>query len=380
MISISENTDYLLKAVSAALEERDAPLPGPGVDFKSLYEFADEQRLAAAAYHGLYRLGLDYKDMEPFKKAHRQSVVQSLMADREFARISRAFEEHGLDHCPLKGFWTRELYPDRTMRKMSDIDILIRREDTEAFHAVLLELGYECTRYLANDEDVYECKGMTVEIHRKLDDHGLENAEYYADPWRFAERVSGRLFKLRREDAYLFTLAHTMKHFMYSGIGLRPLADILLFMRKADLNRAYVEAEAKKMGISDFMHAMERTALAAFGGAERDEASLEIISFMASSGIKGTKENFSAATYLRSRSKLGYYLRVVFPDMETMKVRDPILVKAPVLLPFMYVRRWFQLLFTNRESMHKGLDQIKHANPEEAERLRRIHKLAGIKK
>ena len=51
-----------------------------------------------------------------------------------------------------------------------------------------------------------------------------------------------------------------------------------------------------------------------------------------------------------------------------------------MLVPFMYVRRWFQLLFTNRESMHKGLDQIKHANPEEAERLRRIHKLAGIKK
>lgn len=380
MTSISQNTDYLLKAVGAALEERTAPLPPAGLDFAALYEFADEQRLAAAAYHGLYRLGLDEAAMEPFKKAHRQSVVQSLMADREFARISREFEKRGLDYCPLKGFWTRELYPDRTMRKMSDLDILIHTEDTDAYNAALTDLGYECTRFRMTDEDIYVMNGMTIELHRKLDDMGLENADYYSDPWKFTENVSGRLYKLRREDAYLFTLSHTMKHFMYSGIGLRPLADILLFMRKAGLNREYVEAEAEKMGITDFMRAMEKTANAAFGGAEPDEASAEIIEFMAGSGIKGTKGNLRAARYLRSRSKLGFYLRVLFPSVTTMKLRDPILVKAPVLLPFMYVRRWFQLLFTKRESLHIGLEEVRHANSAEAERLRRIHELAGIKK
>lgn len=380
MTVLSENTEYLLKVVGAVLNETDAPAPAEGFDLDAFYEFAEEQRLSAAVYHGLYKLDIDPIKLEPFKKEHRQSVMQSLMTDREFSRVLKALEKAGLDCCPLKGFWTRELYPDRTMRKMSDIDILIRREDTEAFRDALTGIGYECTRFRVTDEDIYICRGMMLEIHRGLDAMGLDDPAYYADPWRLAERVSGNLFRLRTDDAYLFTVAHMMKHFMYSGIGLRPLADIWLSLKKEPLNREYIEAEAAKMGISDFLHRMEECAKAAFGGGELTSDTVELLEFMAGSGIKGTKGNLRAARYLRRRSKLGYYMRVLFPSMTAMKIRDPILTKAPILLPVMYVRRWFQLLFTDRESLHKGLDQIKHANSAEAERLRHIHETAGIKK
>lgn len=378
--SLTQNTKYLLAVVGAVADGTAAPAPFEGVEAASLYEEAETHRLSAMVYHGLFRLGLPAGFIEPFRKAHRISVMQSLMTDREFARVAAALEANGLDYCPLKGYWTRELYPDRTMRKMSDIDLLIHEEDTEAYHRALLELGYECTRYLANTEDVYVYKGMMIEVHRALDDHGLGRPEYYSDPWRLAENVSGHCFRLRKEDSYLFTLAHTMKHFMYSGIGLRSLADIYIHLKYADLNREYVEAEAEKMGIEKFLHSMEKAALAAFGHAEMDEASLEIIGFMAECGTKGSKDNLRAATYLRSRSKLGYFMSVVFPPFDEMRERYPVLIKWPVLLPAMYVYRIFLLVFVNRKYLRKGMDQVRHANIAEAERLRRIHRLAGIEK
>ena len=171
-----------------------------------------------------------------------------------------------------------------------------------------------------------------------------------------------------------------MKHFMYSGIGLRSLADVYVFMKYAALDRDYVESEAKAMGIDKFLHNIEKTVLVAFGHAEEDEASLEIIGFMADCGTKGSKDNLRAATYLRSRSKLGYWLSILFPPLEEMRVRYSVLVKWPVLLPAAYVYRWFALIFVNRKYLRKGMDQVKHANIEEAERLRRIHRLAGIEK
>ena len=188
---LTQNTRYLLAVVGAVADGKAAPAPFEGVEPVSFYEEAETHRLSAMVYHGLFRLGLPADFIEPFRKAHRLSVMQSLMTDREFARVASALEENGLDYCPLKGYWTRELYPDRTMRKMSDVDLLIHEEDTEAYRRVLTELGYECTRYMATTEDVYVFKGMMIEVHRALDDHGLGNPEFYKDPWRLTENVSG---------------------------------------------------------------------------------------------------------------------------------------------------------------------------------------------
>lgn len=377
---ISENCKYLLDIITAVLKGEQAPLPPEGVDLAALYEIAETHRLAAMAYYGLYKLGLDKQAIEPFRREHRMSIMQSVMTDREFARVSAEFEKRGIDYCPLKGYWTRELYPDRTMRKMSDIDLLVREEDSAAFNEALKGLGYECLRFMANDEDIYQYSGMTIEVHRNLDDHGLTNPDYYKDPWRLTEHVSGHCHRLRLEDSYLYTVSHTMKHFMYSGIGLRPLADICVFLKRTELDRQYVEDTAAEMGIEKFLYAIEKTALAAFGGSERDPDSLEIIEFMQDNGVKGNSENFQNAKLMRSGSKASYLLSRVFPSYEEMSSRDPILKKAPVLLPLMYVRRWFQLLFTHRDVLQSELEQMKSVNMDEAERLRHIHRLAGIEK
>ena len=57
-------------------------------------------------------------------------------------------------------------------------------------------------------------------------------------------------------------------------------------------------------------------------------------------------------------------VNALFPPLKYMKLREPVLKKAPVLLPFFYVKRWVRLL-------------LKLGN-DDTLRLRRIHEAAGI--
>ncbi len=44
-------------------------------------------------------------------------------------------------HVPLKGSIIKNMYPSIDMRTMSDMDILIKREDAKKVHDILIEMG-----------------------------------------------------------------------------------------------------------------------------------------------------------------------------------------------------------------------------------------------
>ena len=177
---------------------------------------------------------------------------------------------------------------------------------------------------------------------------------------------------------------------MNSGTGLRTLLDIYLYNEKCRLNRLYVLSAAERLGIKKFMLSMESLAQKTFGSpdpieeGELDADSLKLLAFLLRSGAGGKSSTLDAALLDRSGrggkggSKLSYLFRLLFPTMDTMKKRDPILKKAPILLPFMYLRRWFQLLFCKRERLKAGLERYNAIEDKAVEELRTIHRLAGL--
>ena len=383
MISeLNENSRYLLEIIASVLNGSPAPSP-EGHDLEKLFVAAGKHRLTSIVYHGIYRQGLSEEELEPFVKVQRLEMRQSVLKDVEFARVSAALEGLGIEYCPLKGRQTSELYPDPTMRIMGDTDILFHDEDSEAVRAMMEGMGYVTLRFREEDDDVYRRGELLYEYHRELDKDGLGNPDFYNDPWRLTEPVSGNCRRLRDEDAYLYTVAHSMKHFMNLGTGLRSLIDVYQYLNTKRLDRDYIERTAREMGIEKFLGCMERLAMGAFGGAELDEADTAVLRFMLESGIAGTSDNYEAAKLLRASgksevSKGKYFLRLLFPTVKAMKKRDPVLKKAPVLLPFFYVRRWFQLIFSRRDRVADGLEMFGSVEKSDAEKLRDIYETAGI--
>ena len=381
---LSETTEYLLAVLRAVLNGTAAPLPGDGLDWEQFYTAASLHTLAPMVYHGIYDLGLPEDKLARFTDAHRANMLTFAQQNTEIIRISAALEEAGIEYCPLKGCYTRELYPDPSMRVMCDIDMLIHDSDREKVREAMERIGYECARFGGDLDDKYKRGRVIVEMHNRLDAGGLKDPSYYDDPWRLTESVSAFCRRLTPVHEYLYTIAHALKHLVYSGMGLRIPMDIYLYLTRFDFDREEAEAEAVKMGVSKFMHCMERIALAAFGGGEFDEDTALVFMFILQDGHGESFETHESSQMIKSSagrhkvSRAGYLLRQVFPPLEDMRWREPVLNKAPILLPAMYVKRWFQLVFTMRDRLSSGLQRISSADTETAERVKRIYEIAGV--
>ena len=380
---ISQLSKYLIECVNASLDGRIAPPPPDGLDTEAFFAACEKHSLTPLVWASLYAAGLEPEASARFAAAQRRELMRSAMQDAAFGRIAAKLEERGVLYMPLKGFYTRFLYPEPSMRVMSDIDILIRPGDSSAAKEIMESLGFACIRYMTGDDDKYKKPGLLIEFHRGLDTDGLKDPSHYADPWKLSEPVSGMCRRMTPTEAYLYTAAHAKKHFMHHGAGLRTLIDIYLSMKKEPIDRELAHALAREMGMDRFLCTAERLALAAFEDAELTDGEEEVFRFMLESGVLGSDEHYEAAKLLRAGgegrvNKAKYFLRLIFPPYEAMAKRDPVLKKAPYLLPFMHVRRWAQLVFSRRDRVERGLDRFEHTDVEDANRLKSIYRTAGI--
>jgi len=98
-----------------------------------------------------------------------------------------------------------------------------------------------------------------------------------------------------------------------------------------------------------------------FADAQPDEATELITATIFHSGVYGTHEtrllsdavktSKSAGTAKQARRKK--FWEAVLPTYKQMCNRYPVLKKAPVLLPFMWVVRWFTALFGGGQRIEK---------------------------
>ena len=88
--------------------------------------------------------------------------------------------------------------------------------------------------------------------------------------------------------------------------------------------------------------------------------------------------NYSISNY---NNKKTYLFRLFFPEFKVMKGKYPVLKKAPVLLPAMWIARIFKDILSKDNSVKNRLDTIKliqNSKEEEVEKTKNIYKKLGI--
>ena len=191
----------------------------------------------------------------------------------------------------------------------------------------------------------YEIWKMSV-----LSDEGLPNpgngvydvGEY---PYWPADAVS-------EADFYLYLLAHEYKHYAEGGTGLRSLLDAYVWLKRKrdEMDWDYIAREAEKMGIADFERENRSLATRLFTGEALSESDENMLDYILSSGTYGTVAN-RAEGEIREKGHLGYFLSRLTIPRETMLHDYPILKKAPVLYPVMWLWRFVYRFFTRREKL-----------------------------
>lgn len=325
------------------------------------------------------------------KQAYDRAVHQGMVQEYEFQTLLEEMERDGIDCLPLKGWVMREYYPDPLMRSMGDLDVLVREMDSRRMQEWMEARGYSAESMDPTTHDSYtKPPCFNIELHHCLvgkiylqqtawQENGL------ASLWRKEYRMEGKkhVYRFSDEDFLVFHLLHFYKHFTRSGVGIRPLVDLFVFLQAKEdgLDRDYLKHQLDALHLAAFSEQMKRMAFKCLKGQQLNEADQMVVDYLTHSGIYGETATVKTARMFWDQKKsVGQTRRHIFwskcfLNLDAMKKIYPQLNRMPWLLPFYWMVRIGRIVFLEP---YKLADEQKNMSQDRYDCLKKIYLAAGI--
>jgi len=209
---------------------------------------AERQGVTPLLYPVLTQLGVSHALTNPEEALLYQDYIvtaaQNTLTLHDAELLLTALKNSGITTAGLKGVYLLEhVYGKIGARAMSDIDILIKKQDLAGCISVMSNLGYSPNTYFNLDDENIDTKhvppmekaGSTlVEVHWTLLEENEPftlNADALWERMQPAEIANVQACALGVEDLLLHLCLHlTYQH--YLNLGLRGLLDVALVIHK----------------------------------------------------------------------------------------------------------------------------------------------------
>ena len=328
------------------------------------WDVLSKQGLRPLAYQGALNCGVssELPIMQKLLAFYYRHMIHSERQMRALQCVLDSFEKNGIDHMPLKGCNLKSLYPKPELRAMGDADILIRVEQLPQCAQVMEELGFQL-KLESDHTDNWQSEDLYLELHKSLVSPEDEDYyAYYSIGWQIAKKGQGSRYDLTPEDTFVFLITHFAHHYRISGIGCRHVLDLYVF-RSAypELDEDYIRVELQKLNLLKFYENILHLLSVWFEDAPGNPVTELMTAYIFSGGNWGTMEMQLYAQELKKVRRKGdvkgsrgrSLVYVIFPPLRVIKNRYQILRRVPVLLPVMWVVRWFSVLLFSRDRMRK---------------------------
>src|SRR5262245_12784879 len=148
-----------LQPSTADRDQVEKELAGRHVNWDRVVDYAYQHDIAPLIYRTLARLSdgdAAPAAFERLKAAFLANAVRNAVLFRELQKLLRALREGKIPVVVLKGAALAEtVYGDRALRPMSDVDLLIRKENLNAVERLLGPLGYALDENQQNIKEWY---------------------------------------------------------------------------------------------------------------------------------------------------------------------------------------------------------------------------------
>ena len=382
------NVSIMLDLIKYCLFDKEKPLLSygfSGEDIKCLYTFSKSHDISAIVGLPLKDAGLlsDDEYSRKFLSEIELSTYRYLQLSAAFTEISEVLEKEKIPFLPLKGTVLRKYYPDPSLRTSSDIDVLIRKEDIHRAVKTFTE-GYGYKTVIIGDEhdvSLMTPSGVHLELHYKLIEKMPKAEKILDNVWNFAVKNKGSEYQYHLPSEYFlfYHIVHMARHFIYGGIGVKPVID-LYFIKNGmgvDLEKAY--EILKKAELYTFTKEIEYLFDVWFSGAPHTEISKEIHRYIMLSGTYGTLNNAIVTSQIKNGGKFKTLLKRIFLPYNDLKTFYPILVKHPILYPFYQVKRWFRILLFSRKRVKTEVSQSIAVTDERTEKFSDMLRALNLK-
>lgn len=366
-------------------------------DWNEIYKLACIHSLSGMLYITVqdHNLCNDETLLNNMAQAFMLTVGNSVNQELALSSVLNLLSTNSIRHIIFKGTVLREYYPDKELRTMGDIDLVIDKADKEKVHKVMLDAGASYDE-VASHSDVanYELNGVTFEIHTRVISSNLfddvDYIGYFSDLFSKVEVREGYTYELKKEFHLIYLLVHMAKHFKFGGCGLRMYIDIVMFLRHFDgeLDWNYVKEELRKLRLTDFADSVFQFCNRWFG---MDIAVLEnkisesemdtITEYVLAGGTFGYHGKNVDAIRVGNKdsgwlSKIKTIGCFIFPSYEHLKKRYEWMEGTPKwMLPVAWVRYWYYRIFVVRQDNLKRIKQATESSEDALEHYKLMEKI-----
>ena len=354
-------------------------------------------------------------------KEKNQLIYKSVLMDVEREAIQDFFEENNIWYMLLKGMVIRKYYPAPELREMADNDILFDNKYSKEVYDFMTARGYKSDDYNKGYHDEYlKPPAYNFEMHRQLvsSKERPKWYEYYKDVKSILiNDANGKnQFYFSDNDFYVYFIVHTYKHFLNSGMGLRTVLDVYLYLNNLQdkLDFDYIEEQLKKLDAYDFEQTFRSLAFKMFGENAKegnaaadelqdsfdakeqdmlresfdakkqdklcgsfdakeqdkwwnsfDDKEHDMLSYILDAGTYGNLENsvahkmgYTKGEKKKASDKVKYIFRRLFPSMDTIEEFFPFFYKHKWAIPFLYIYRIGKMPFTRRKKVAGELREV----------------------
>lgn len=397
MIELNKNTIYFLKLIRQYLESggKDCSLPdfAPDADFEEILRIAVHNNCEPFIYHTIWKWSTDYGVNQEVLKAYKNrilfSAIAQLRADAELKEVMVELNSAGVKFLLLKGVILSSLYPDPAYRRTIDADIHVGDEYIDRAAEVLRSRGYV---HIPNDgiryEKTYRLSGiLTIELHTKLFESfyeknrsaiaavGLESPSCQREV-----RVLDTLADTLAPNQFLiYVICHHTKHFISSGINLRHLIDLCIYINEYNeqLNWEFIISSLDRFCIKEFtlyllyicQHYLGMVDLSfLYYDVEEEVVSLLLFDIVERNTFNdGAIQRVSAQyiindTYYISRKheKTNTIRASLFPTVKALSQKYSYAKNYPIMLPIAWLHRAFSY-FLRKIKGHKVISPTERA-------------------
>ncbi len=354
----------VLKLVRSGLTETACSFESEP-DWEGILKISDYQGLNSIIYRAvrISNISITENILTRLKAGFFSDIRLNRLQMKELEILYGCFDENNLDYLPIKGAVMKALYPDPVFRWMSDADIVIRPGQYEKISRIMRDTGYDFV-FESNNEYRWEKAGFVVELHKTVfKDKYAGYFEYFRDVFCNAAKKEGTCrYEQDASEEMAYQVAHFAKHYISGGLRFRSLLDIHYLLANRDIDEARLRCSLEKVKLYRFYGVIRKTAEQwAFGLPLDREGELLISTTLRESkefndekGIifHAAKES-GAGIKPAVSSKIKTTFKRTFRPYRIMKKEYPVLAKAPVLLPFCWVRRGAEVLFFRRENLKR---------------------------
>ncbi len=315
--------------------------------WKELYNLATAQEVQVFLYEATKNLKLPELVQKNFYSVYNRAVRKEAIMHLEVSNYFEKLSAENIAYLPVKGWKLKHLYSKPYLRTMTDVDLIVRADGFERARQVAGECGFELDTEGENHH-VFVKKPVTeLEVH-----HQLFSKKSPLHQWgrEVVEKTDG--FSMSDEDAYVYLIAHMAKHFSRDGAGMRNIVDCYLFNKKYSFDnnqQEYIYSTLKSLGLDVFEQRISGLAKVWFDGESYDSESEQLTEYIMDGGLYGKTGNGGALKVAGdSSSKLGWFMKELFPDFDHLKLSLKYKKMYKILTPVYWVIRIVRGLF------HKG--------------------------